>query len=302
MGITVSSMAGSSRLTSVAAVQAELGISSDASLLGDLVDRASAAIVSYCNRVFARATYVETLPGFGDLQLQLARTPIVSVSTVTDQNSQVYTDYSIEDREKGWLYRRLGWSWSVQAFPGLSAGGSFMDFGTPMPRQEEPHYSVSYIAGYVLPSQYVIGATTISAAAADNSFNDSANGFPTNLVAGDVVETSSFTNAGNNGRFIVTGTPTAAKIVVSATLTLEAAGSARTVKFRPHADCRRNLDDVEKACIEAVKTWYLRRKDDADVAEKQMGPARVRYNEGAEVAGHLPPSCVGLLTSWRRVA
>lgn len=302
MGLTVTSMAGSSRLTSVAAVQAELGISTDAALIGDLIDRASAAVVSYCNRVFARATYTETLPGYGDIHLQLARTFIASVSSVADRYGNVITDYSIADREQGWLFRRCGWAWTAMVSPGLVGGGSWMDRGNPMPRQEDPFYSVAYIAGYVLPSQYINGATTISAAAADNSFNDSASGFPTNLVAGDVVEASGFTAAANNGRFIVTGTPTAAKIVVSATLTLEAAGSARYLKFRPHADCRRNLDDVEKACIEAVKSWYLRRKDDADIVEKQMGPARVRYNEGSSGGDMLPPSCVGLLAAWRRAA
>lgn len=302
MGLTVTSMAGSTRLCTVAAVQAELGISTDASLLADMVDRATAAIVSYCNRDFARATFTETLPGFGGIMLQLAKTPIVSVSTVTDFSSQVITDYSIEDRERGWLYRRLGWIWPVQTWPGLSGSGALLDVGTPLPNQEEPWFSVAYIAGYILPSQYVIGATTISADTTDDSFNDSASGFPTNVVAGDVVETSSFTNAVNNGRFIVTGTPTAAKIPVTTNLVTEAAGSARTVKFRPNASCRRNLDDLEKACIEAVKTWYLRRKDDADIVEKQMGPARVRYNEQQSGGDMLPPSCVGLLQPWRRAA
>lgn len=304
MGLTVTSMAGSSRLTSRVRVKAELGITAttDDALFDDLIDQASAAIVSYCNRPFARATFLETLAGFGDIHLQLARTPIVSVSAVSDQNGNVITNYSIAERERGWLYRQSGWAWSAQSYGGLTAGGMFMDFGTPLPRQEEPFYSVSYIGGYILPSQYINGATTISAAAADNSFNDSASGFPADLVAGDVVEASGFTAAANNGRFIVTGTPTTAKIIVSASLTLEASGSARYLKFRPNADCRRNLDDVEKACIEAVKSWYLRRKDDADVVEKQAGPMRVRYNEGSSGGEMLPPSCVGLLRAWVRAA
>jgi len=303
MGVTVSSMAGSSRLTSRARVKAELEITASTwdAVFDDLIDQASAAIVSYCNRGFARASYVETLAGFGDIHLQLARTPIVSVSAVADQNSSVITDYAIEDRERGWLYRRAGWLWSAQSYGGLASGGAWLDVGYPLHRQEEPHYSVTYIGGYVLPSQYINAATTISAADSDDSFNDSASGFPANLVAGDVVEASSFTAAADNGRFIVVSATTA-KIVVDAALTTEAAGTARTLKFRPHADCKRNLDDVEKAAIECVKSWYLRRKDDSDVAEKQAGPMRVRYSETVGASTVLPPSCVGLLRPWVRAS
>lgn len=58
-----------------------------------------------------------------------------------------------------------------------------------------------------------ITATTISAAAADDSFSDSGSGFA--FIAGDVVTVSGFATGGNNGKFRVV-TATTAKITVTA--------------------------------------------------------------------------------------
>lgn len=302
MAITVSTTARSFRLTRKEYVKLLLGISAstDDELLDALIDGASAAIRSYCNREFVRQAYTETLSGFGGIHLMLERTPIVTVSAVS-RNGDVVTDYSIAKRDAGWLYRQAGWLWDVQVWPGLSGGGGFLDFGSPLPRQEEPLVSVDYVAGYISPAEDIVDATTISAAAADNSFNDSAAGFPALLKAGDIVEASDFTNAANNGRFEVTGTPTASKIQVTASLTLEAAGSARSLRFRGHKDAR-SFQDVEKAAFECVKSWYYGRRDDSRVIEKQLGPARVRYSEQDGDDERLPPQCVGLLQPWVRRA
>ena len=306
MGLTVATIAASRRLTTRTAVRAELGASiapaTDDALLDTLIDYASAGISSYCHRSFGREILTETLPGYGDIHLQLARTPVVKVSTVSDVNSALYTDYEVADPNRGWLYRRAGWSWSVQTFPGLSGGGAFLDIGTPMPRQEEPFYSVAYTAGYILPEQNLVGATTLSAANADNSFNDSASGFPATLVAGDIVESSGWTTAANNGLFVVTGTPTAAKIVVSATLQTEAAAADlnRTLRFRPPANVR-PFDDLEKAAIETVKTWYTQRRDDLTIVEKQVGQLRIRRGETSPNQA-IPPLVIGLLKEWVRAA
>jgi len=73
-----------------------------------------------------------------------------------------------------------------------------------------------------------ITAATISAASADNSFNDSGSGFA-GFTAGEWIKASSFTTAGNNGCFKVV-TATTAKLVVSGgTLTTESSGTARTI-------------------------------------------------------------------------
>jgi hypothetical protein len=307
VAITISTAALSTRMTTVARVKSELELTTvDATrdaLLAELVDRASAVISSYCHRPFAREALTETLGGHGGIHLQLARTPIATVTTVT-QDTSVLTDYSIADPNKGWLYRRDGWAWTAQRYSGIGAGGAWLDQGWPMPRQEEPLFSIEYAAGYVMPGENTT-ATTISADSTDNSFNDSASGFLSTLLkAGDVITVSGFTGAGAtaaNRQHVVSGTPTAAKIIVTSTLVSDAAGESVTMTLQSLPA------DLEKACIEVVKHMYLRRRDDPGVEEKQVGPMRLRFGSaGASTVFSdpqgVPPSVVGLLRPWVRAA
>jgi len=300
VGLSITTIAASTRLTTVAVVEGLVGPTSDDSLLGELIDQASAAIAAYCHRPFARETYAESLAGFGEIRLQLARTPVVAVSSVVDQDGNVITDHSIEDAVRGWLYRRAGWVWSAQAYAGLGAGGRFMDMGAPLPRSEEPHYTVAYQAGYLMPAANRTGGT-VSVAAADNSFNDSASLFSNQVRAGDVVEAVGFTTGANAGRYVVTGTPTAGKIIVSGGPLVDetaAAGKILNLQSLPK--------DVEKACVEAVKAWYYDRAENPNVVEKQVGSLRLRNSEGGStifsVFNPLPAVCVGLLQPWVRAA
>lgn len=75
-----------------------------------------------------------------------------------------------------------------------------------------------------------ITATTISAASADNSYNDSGNGFiAAGFVAGQTIKVSGFATADNNGRCRITSV-TAGKIIVSGlTLVIEAATPSVTM-------------------------------------------------------------------------
>jgi hypothetical protein len=297
MAITVTTAARSTRLTRVENVQSDLGITTDTVLIERLIDEASAAIESYCHRPFAREAYTETLAGYGSNKLMLSRTPIVGTPSALLFDSNVLTDFSVADANAGLLYRRGGFAWTAQTFPGLSAGGGFLDLGSPLPRSEEPLYAVDYIAGYLLPDQNLLAKTTLSAASADNSFNDSAGLLPSLLKAGDIVTTTGFATAANNGRFVATGTPTINKVVVTGgTLVLEAAGAPVTVMVQSLPR------DIEKAAIEAVKCWFLTRREDSRIVEKEVGPMRVRYAEpdGRGVT-FLPAACVGLLRPWVRV-
>lgn len=303
MALTVSTVAPTRRLTRLEHVKRELELTEETydALLEALIDQATAALEAYCHRPFAREVYTETLPGYGDIHLALKRVPVITVASVTF-DGQAVTDYSIAEREQGTLYRRGGWYWTAQTFGGLGGDGLFLDIGSPLPQREEPLYSVEYTAGYLLPEQNLLGKTTLSAAAADNSFNDSGSGFPALLKAGDVVEVEGFATAGNNGRFQVTGTPTVVKIPVSGSLTLEAAGPAVTIRFREFAGLR-PLDGVEKACIETVKAWFSARKDDPRIVEKHLQGAGLRFSEaGLGAALGLPAACIGLLRPWVRAA
>nr|WP_024308498.1 phage tail tube protein [Pseudomonas sp. P818] len=79
-------------------------------------------------------------------------------------------------------------------------------------------------------------AITISAAASDDSFNDSGNGFvAAGFVAGDIITTSGFATSANNGTWLVTSVA-AGKIIVTNTdgtaasaITNETAGETVTV-------------------------------------------------------------------------
>ena len=72
-------------------------------------------------------------------------------------------------------------------------------------------------------------AATVSATNSDNSFNDSASGFPV-LTAGQVIKVAGFTgDTINNGFFIVVSRTTAKIVVVGATLVDDAAGETVTI-------------------------------------------------------------------------
>lgn len=151
MSVTVSVPSNSTDLTTLARIKAELGITdteSDAVLEG-LLDRASSAISTETRRVFGRETVTETLDGSGSRLLPLTRTPIVSVSAVTEDGTAI-TDYSVEDAEAGALYRANGWGrsggmwmWGTEAFSS----------GYILPGYRDLRYSVTYVAGYVLPGE-----------------------------------------------------------------------------------------------------------------------------------------------------
>lgn len=298
MAVTVTTPAKYTGLTTLARLKEELAITTaeSDSLLEATIRRSSAAIEAYCHRTFAREAVSETLGGFGGPYLMLNRYPVVSVSTVTF-DGELWMDYSLHDKATGTLYRENGWAWTARTHYGLTGGGRFADYGSPIPGSEEPLLVVAYTAGWMLPGNSLINKITVSAASADNSFNDSASGFPALLKAGDIIETSGFANAANNGRHVVSGTPTAAKIVVTTTLTTEAAGASVKVLTE-------NLPaDLEKACLESTKTFYLGRQTDPGVVEKQVGPMRVRYGESDSVQRlGLPPSVVGLLAPYVRRA
>jgi hypothetical protein len=298
--VTVSTPARNVSLTTLAQLKAELGLTTveNDALLTDTIRRSSAAIEAYCHRTFAREAVSETLPAFGGPYLMLDRYPVATVSSVTYDDA-VWTDYSLYDKGCGTLYRQDGWTWSAQVFPGLSGGGRFADWGSPIPGSEEPLVTVEYTAGYLLPGDNLLKRLTLSASAVDNSFNDSADGFPTMLKAGDVIEAFDFQNAANNGRHLVTGTPTASKIVVTSTLVNESAGGVKPVSIRVQT----LPDDVEKACLQSTKVYFLGRQTDPGVVEKQVGPMRVRYSESDNVTLlSLPSEVVGLLAPYVRRA
>jgi uncharacterized phiE125 gp8 family phage protein len=146
MALTVVTAASTHDLTQLATLKAALGISVTTydTLLARLITAASRAIEAATGRVFAQETVDETLPGSDRYRLQLARTPVKSVTSVNLDDATLDTsEYSIEDGASGALFRAQGW-WSVRSVAGWIE---------PM-RTSEPytlHWTVRYVGGYVLP-------------------------------------------------------------------------------------------------------------------------------------------------------
>lgn len=304
MGLEVTTIAQTLQLTTLARFRRAFGgglSTTEETAVGNLIRDVSASIANYCGRTFARQAYTESVAGFGGLQLMLGQAPAVVVSAIVGRNSQIITDYGIESKDEGRLYRRLGWEWTVQMFEGLTGSQRLFDYGTPMPGREETAYTIDYVAGYVLPSQYIEDVDGLSASAVDNSFNDAQSRFPALLKAGDVVETIGFTGS-NSGRFKVAGTPTTSKIVVAATLSTDAAAAGRSILFLPPAECR-PFDDVEQAAFEGVKVALLDAQRDTRVTLRRTSQTEIEYSgSDDEISAQygLPARAVGLLKPWVR--
>ncbi len=144
--LTVTTPAASKRLAQPSDVLYELGLSgSEATIIiTDMVDQASAAIVSYCNRQFAQETVEETIPTTGSCNILLTRTPIISISSITFNGVTVAaTEYFINEPEAGMVFNPSGWGDTAQRSYGLSR--------TPVQNSRAYLLKATYTAGYIPP-------------------------------------------------------------------------------------------------------------------------------------------------------
>ena len=151
MGLTVTVPATVKKLTTLARVKAELGLtdtSADA-VLTDLITQASDAIATECHRVWGRETVTETLPGTGRRLLGLSRTPLITITSITEDGVAV-TDYTIEDAAQGALARENGW------WPTVAGGWDSVAYSSgyiwPIPALRW-RYAITYQAGFILPEE-----------------------------------------------------------------------------------------------------------------------------------------------------
>lgn len=124
------------RLTTKAHVRDDLKIASgtDDAYLDRLIVSQSAAAAKYCNRVFALQTYKDTRSRFYRERMMVANVPLVSVSSVADDDAILSPDSDfIPDVEKGFLLR-------------------LDSCGNPRPWRAFK-LVVTYVAGYTLPRQ-----------------------------------------------------------------------------------------------------------------------------------------------------
>lgn len=152
MSVTVVTSATNNLLTLRETVKRELGIDvvDDDDTISDMIVRASSAIARETRRTFGIETVTETMDGTGSRLLGLSRTPLVEVTEVTEDGTALdASEYSVEDAEAGALYRQVGWGrsgglrmWGTEAYAS----------GYILPGYQDQRYSVTYRAGYLLPS------------------------------------------------------------------------------------------------------------------------------------------------------
>lgn len=130
-------------LATVAEIKTVLEItdSSKDAILAALLEAASSQIYEVTDRVWARQTYVEQCPGFGDITLNLGRWPVESIVSIYQDSTQI-TDAVIANADSGQLYRQAGWSWTAQRYWNID----------PVMTTEEPQFTITYLAGYWLPN------------------------------------------------------------------------------------------------------------------------------------------------------
>lgn len=159
MAITVTTTAQSHRIVDVTYVTARLGLaSSDSTNIGDILDEVSDAFDNYLGRTLAFQGYSETVPGYGEHRLRLSNFPVKSTTvsvtyqqpTSTASTSISSTEYDV-DYEAGMLYNSTSWKWTASI-----RGEIDRDY---YPASEDESYTVTYSAGYSLPSS---GSTSSS--------------------------------------------------------------------------------------------------------------------------------------------
>jgi hypothetical protein len=132
MSVTVLTPASTYRLTTLAAVMAEITLADNITFAESLIDQASAAVARECGTIFAQQAYHEVQgETYRSRHLFLRYGPIVSVSSVS-HGVDVITDYRIHSTEAAMLYRRDGW-W-------LWPGG-------------DEEWAIDYVGGFILPAQ-----------------------------------------------------------------------------------------------------------------------------------------------------
>lgn len=134
-------------LTTVARIITELAITdaTKQALVADYINEATSLINSFCNRTFYReAGIVEKQAGYGNNILQVDKTPLISIASITADGTTVpSTDYEIHDAAAGQIYAEGGW-WHT----GRQMGNASR---TLRPGSEQKLYTVTYTGGYILP-------------------------------------------------------------------------------------------------------------------------------------------------------
>lgn len=129
-------------LTTLTAVKDQLRLRDDAQdlFLMRNINAVSDVIARYCGRHFERADYVERYRGHSRQRLMLNQYPVLAVTGVRVDGSDLSPEEYVVLADEGVLYHETGWPWSGH-FAGLVGE----------PTAPRLNIEVEYTAGYVLP-------------------------------------------------------------------------------------------------------------------------------------------------------
>ena len=258
--LTILAASGARLLASKAAARQVLGLQPglDEQELERTIARASNVIEAACQQRFNRARVTETVKSWGGVYLKLGRTPVVAVSTAMLRGAPII-DFEIDDPAAGLLYRAAGWDWTNRQHFGFAEWYR--------PGDEEPLYSVTYTAGFILPEDDIESSAVI-VTAGSQTFS----GLPAlpPLVAGDLIETAGFAQAANNGRFTVSSA-TGTAITVNEALTDEPAAAEPLKRLKLSSE----PESLELACLEVVQLLWRGRGRDPAISRQRLGDIEV---------------------------
>jgi hypothetical protein len=257
-------------LTDVANVQTRLRLAAgtDSVLIEQLINEASAAIESYCDRRFGySAAVVEQLATRGDVKLQVSRTPLLSVGSITllygDSVVTVDpTEYELHDADEGTVYRKVGpWPWSARWQDGLN-----FDLDQ-QPGTERKNCTVTYATGYVTRVQAAAGLA--------GGWANGAVAFG-KLIRPDAQPTQVWEAvvAGNTGGVEPAwpAAPVVGQQVIDGGVTWEFTGIEAAVGLG-----RSLPSDLERACIIQTGAYYRGDTRNKSVKDEAVGKARRTY-------------------------
>ena len=252
-------------------------------LIASLILEASDLIMKEVGYEFFRARLTESLTGSGRSELLLSRTPVAQVESVIVDGVEVDASLYQVDPDLGVAFHSTAWPNTKHIGVAITA--------FERPDEGEHVVIVDYWAGVFGPDED-INASGLAVFGGSDSF---AVDDPPLLVPGDVIETTGFAEADNNGMFPVLRR-TASGIEVGGDLVTEVAAPA-TARIKV-----RSLDRTfERLCVQTVKAWFIGSDSNPAVTAEKIGDWSVRYGADNDGSMHeLPPGVISALDRYRR--
>lgn len=295
MNLTVVTPAQTVALTTLAQVKAEMRLTMvDAARdawIEDKIEEASAAIAEELDRPLTRQRVRQRFDGSGRSVVALDLTPIVSLEAVTDERrggvellTSGETEIRIYDRDAGLIWNDRGWPETGPLTIWLTVDQLAQPGDAP--------WEATYLGGWLTRADDIM-ASGITASGSE--LLQEAGSGPMPLVApGDQLVLRGWEN--NRGRYLVTGR-TDLSITVDGTFTTEVGGANALVAVR-NAPA-----GLERACIDAIRTWFDRQTQNVAVSSEHIGDWGATYIVPDGMAGGtnvLPGPVLMALDRWRR--